>query len=96
MVSMVRTVVIVTASTQVDSIVVTAWEAQVPLVLLDLALSYLWRWEAEGHQALLAEAAQVQAGQVAPAAPLLRLLPRLYVKQDNVNASVKRPLRSDY
>lgn len=40
-----------------DPEVSSAWEAQVPLVLLHLALSKLRRWEAEGHHVLLVEPA---------------------------------------
>lgn len=64
-----------------DLEVVTAWEAQVPLVLLDLVLSYLWRWEAERHPALSVGLAQAQ---VAPAAALL-LLRGLKLKKDSIN-----------
>lgn len=41
----------------VDPEVSSAWEAQVPLVLLHLALSKLRRCKAEGHHVLLVEPA---------------------------------------
>lgn len=53
----------------VDSDPVTAWEASVPLVFLDMVLNKLRRREAEGHQVLAAEPPRAQ---VAPG-PALRL-----------------------
>lgn len=63
-VSIYRTACTMSAVTPVDSEPVTAWEASVPLVLLDLALNKFKRREAEAHQVLVAEpvCAQVVPG----------------------------------
>lgn len=68
-VSIVRTACTMSEATPVDSEPVTAWEASVPLVFLDMALNKLRRREAEGHQVLAAEPPRAQ---VAPG-PALRL-----------------------
>lgn len=71
LVSIIRTAVMVPSdSTPVHSEVATAWEAQVSLVLLHLALNFLWHLEAEVPQAQLAGPARAQ---VAPVEPPLRL-----------------------
>lgn len=54
-VSIVRTACTMSPATPVDTEPVTAWEASVPLVFLDLALNKLRRREAEGHHVLAAE-----------------------------------------
>lgn len=58
------------SATPVDSEVVTAWEGQASLVLLDLSLSNRRRWLAEVHQAGLAAPPRAP---VVPVDPLLRL-----------------------
>ena len=82
------TPVTVSTATPVLSEVVTAWEATVPLVLLHLAVRYLWRREVP--QAPLEEADRAQ---VALGDPLLRLQgPKL--KEDSFNKKFKRALRA--
>lgn len=69
------------ASIPVDSEVVTAWEAQVSLVLLHLALNSLWHLEAEVHQAQLAVPAQAQGA----LEDLPLRLQGLKIKEDSFN-----------
>lgn len=68
-VSIVRTACTMSAATPVDSEPATAWEASVPLVLLDLALNKFKRRQPEAYHVLVAEPARAQ---VAPV-PALRL-----------------------
>lgn len=63
-----------------DSEVFTAQAPQVRLVVLDLALSYLWDYQAEADPLVVAERALVQVDQApAPPAALHRVRRKLYI-----------------